>query len=89
MLMGKLSVAMAALSLSAIVAPIAGASGVTTPAALGIRALTPPRITFIPPRLEPTCFDMGQIIVNGKPMAPRVHMCTSGISLPSIAWPPA
>jgi hypothetical protein len=61
------------------------AHAATPPPATGL----PAGITFVPPSVGPISVDLGATIINGKVIAPAVHVLTPGTSLPAFTWKPS
>ena len=66
---------------------VASASANTAPAASEPPPPQSPLLTFVPPSVGPICVTIGPIIIGGQIISPGVHVCTSGVLLPSLTLP--
>jgi hypothetical protein len=66
-------------------APSSLPPGATT---LPAGATTPPGVSlkFVPPSVGPISVDLGATIINGKVIAPPVHVLMPGVKLAPITW---
>jgi hypothetical protein len=67
--------------------PVASASAITAPAAAQRPLTQSTQLTFVPPSVGPICVTIGPIIIGGRIISPGVHVCTSGVLLPSLTLP--
>jgi hypothetical protein len=61
------------------------ADAATPPSTAGL----PAGITFVTPSVGAISVDLGATIINGKVIAPAVHVLAPGASLPAFSWTPS
>jgi hypothetical protein len=70
----------------AVAASTAASAAITPPATWTPPATVPSFLTFVPPRVGAISVDLGATIIDGKVIAPPVHVLMPEVKMPAFTW---